>query len=447
MKIIKLTAENIKKLVAVEITPKGDVVRITGKNGAGKSSILDAIMWALGGADTIQSKPIREGESKAIVTLDLGDFIVVRRFTETGSYLDVKTKDGAKYPSPQSILDELVGRLSFDPLAFMRMSPAAQTEILRDLTGVDTRELDERFQIVYEERRDINRDGKGAIVVADQAAMKAPEADPGEEKSPQEVLARIQKAQDINTGNAERRREANEANLHVDNLALSVADMQEQLIEARNRVTEARVRLKKTEERVKKARERLVSAEEEAKLAVKVASSTQDVTLDPLRKELAGVEAHNQRTRAWSEFQACTERVRILRDKSGQLSEQLGALTKEKTTLLAGANMPIEGLAFSESTVTYNGIPMEQTSQAEQLRVSLAMAMAMNPKLRVIRITDASLLDSDSMDIVEEMAANEDFQIWLEMVDESGQVGIYIEDGQVAADNTVATTSSPGTKS
>ena len=73
MKIVKLAAENIKKLVAVEITPTGDVIRVTGKNGAGKTSVLDAIWWALGGEREIQSQPVRQGEKTAKVVLDLGE--------------------------------------------------------------------------------------------------------------------------------------------------------------------------------------------------------------------------------------------------------------------------------------------------------------------------------------------------------------------------------------
>src|SRR3990172_1148857 len=73
MKILKLTAENIKRLIAVEITPDGNLVQITGKNGNGKTSVLDAIWWALAGKKPIQSKPIRNGAHSAMITLVLGD--------------------------------------------------------------------------------------------------------------------------------------------------------------------------------------------------------------------------------------------------------------------------------------------------------------------------------------------------------------------------------------
>jgi DNA repair exonuclease SbcCD ATPase subunit len=82
MKIVNFKAENIKKLVAVEISPTDNTVIVTGKNGAGKSSVLDAIWWALSGTKHIQDKPIREGQTKAMIRLDLGTIIVERVFSE-----------------------------------------------------------------------------------------------------------------------------------------------------------------------------------------------------------------------------------------------------------------------------------------------------------------------------------------------------------------------------
>jgi hypothetical protein len=95
------------------------------------------------------------------------------------------------------------------------------------------------------------------------------------------------------------------------------------------------------------------------------------------------------------------------------------------------AKFPIEGLSFGEDGVLYNGVPFKQCSAAERLKVSMAMAMALNPKLRVIRILDGSLLDSTNMNLIQEMVKEKDYQVWIEVVDESGKVGITIEGGEV----------------
>src|SRR5438270_14102611 len=114
MKIVNLKAENIKKLVAVEISPSENTVIVTGKNGAGKSSVLDAIWWALSGTKHIQDKPIRDGQTKASIRLDLGTIIVERVFGEKGSSLKVMADNGARFPEPQPMLDNLLGAITFD---------------------------------------------------------------------------------------------------------------------------------------------------------------------------------------------------------------------------------------------------------------------------------------------------------------------------------------------
>jgi hypothetical protein len=119
--------------------------------------------------------------------------------------------------------------------------------------------------------------------------------------------------------------------------------------------------------------------------------------------------------------------------KQADLTVLIEALDDSKARAVAAAHMPIEGLAFDDEGVTYNGLPFRQCSASEQLRVSVAMCMAVNPTVRVIRITDGSLLDSDSLALIAEMAGANDFQVWCEVVDESGQLGITIEDGSVVA--------------
>ena len=106
---------------------------------------------------------------------------------------------------------------------------------------------------------------------------------------------------------------------------------------------------------------------------------------------------------------------------------------RAKQAAIDRSDLPIPGLGLVNEEVTYNGVPLAQASSAEQLRVSMAMAMAANPQIRVIRITDGSLLDSSNMALIAEMAAEADFQVWVERVDESGEVGVVIEDGGVKA--------------
>jgi len=136
-----LTAENVKRLVAVEISPTGNVQIIAGKNGAGKTSVLDSIWFALGGGPAAKgtTKPIRDGQDSARVTLDLGELRVTRTWTGGKSTLSVESAEGAVYGSPQKMLDALVGRLSFDPLAFAQQDERTQLASLLEAGRVAVR--------------------------------------------------------------------------------------------------------------------------------------------------------------------------------------------------------------------------------------------------------------------------------------------------------------------
>ncbi|KKK49922.1 hypothetical protein LCGC14_3130170, partial [marine sediment metagenome] len=136
MKIIKLQAENFKRLSVVEITPQGNLVQITGKNMSGKSSVLDSIWAALGGKEAVPGKAIRKGQKKAHVKLDLGEVIVTRSFTQKDSYLTVEGAEGSRHKEPQQVLDDLLG-FSFDPLRFSRQSNVAQYEAIREIANID----------------------------------------------------------------------------------------------------------------------------------------------------------------------------------------------------------------------------------------------------------------------------------------------------------------------
>src|SRR3990167_10791645 len=162
MKIIQLSAENVKKLKAVEITPEGNVVVIGGKNGQGKSSVLDSIEYVLAGKGSQCPRPVRDGEEKAVIVCTLDDLVVTRVIKTDGSNsLVVSSKDGAKYGSPQAMLDKLVGTLTFDPLAFSRMEPRKQLEVLKKLVGLDFSKEDIEINTLLQSRQNKMNEAKG----------------------------------------------------------------------------------------------------------------------------------------------------------------------------------------------------------------------------------------------------------------------------------------------
>lgn len=396
MKIISLTAENVKRLKAVEITPDGNVVTITGRNAQGKTSVLDAIWLALGGGPAAKgtTRPIRDGEAKASVTLDLGDFIVTRSWAGTKSALTVKSREGATFSGPQGVLDALVGRLSFDPLEFTRLSAREQTAALLDLVelDVDLDALTAERQAAYDERTEVGRRGKA---LGDTPAI-APGV-PDEEVSAGALVASIRAAE----AQRSKQREEREA------LGLALAKVKELEADLAN----------------------WRAAVESHQATVDAHGPLADV--DALEAELASVEDTNRAVRANANARDIAARKDALRAEYERLTGRIEAIDQAKSNALATATFPVDGLGFDDTGVTFQGVPFSQASSAEQIRVSLAMAMSLNPRLRVIRILDGSLLDADNLALIEQMAAEQDYQVWIERVSDPSETAVVIEDGEV----------------
>lgn len=415
LRIVQLRVNNLMRLYDVDITPTGDLVVISGKNGQGKTSLLNSIWFALGGgrATTDTPKPIRDGAAAAAVTVDLGTMKVTRTWTELGTQLQVESKDGAVFRSPQKMLDDLIGHLAFDPLEFANLKDKDQLAALLDLVELpfDPAALEAERAAVFAERTAINRDLKR--LEAQVAGMPRPAADvPKEEVQADEVP--------ISSLVDEYRAAVDQVEAH-DRQVLAYQ-------QATDRVAAARQEL-----------ERL-----EAELAALPTPSAGDdlPDVDACRAKIDDAEEHNKavrlaaeetnaQVRAAAEYRHFEQVLDQTREAALELTARLTATDKRKADALAAATMPIAGLSFDADGITYQDVPFKQASGAEQLRVSLAIAMALNPKLRVIRITDGSLLDADNMRLIEEMAGDKGFQVWIEVVGDDTAAGIVIEDGQV----------------
>lgn len=414
LRVVRLQAENVKRLKAVDITPEGPVVRITGANAQGKTSVLDAIWYALGGKDAQKDtpQPIRAGQDKARVVVDLGDLVVTRTWSAKDSSLKVENKEGLRFGSPQQLLDSLVGRLSFDPLAFARMKASDQAETLRTLTGLDLSEHDARRKAVYDERTGINRDVKS--LEAQLGALTAPtEALPTEEIRAKDLLQTLGEARSAAGLNRLEREKLDGMERELGDSTRRLEALEKELAAQRDRVASQR-------------------ATTDAQRAKVEALSDPDVAA--LETQLAEVEDTNRKIRAAAQYDDVQDRLGQVKTRAAELSAELERLDAERAQRIEDAEMPVAGLAFGDGCVTFQGLPFSQASSAEQLRVSLAMAMSLNPTLRVIRITDGSLLDSESMAIVQELAEGQGYQVWVECVAEGPGVGIYISDGSVVGD-------------
>lgn len=422
MKIVCLRAENYKRLTAVEIRPNGNVVEIAGKNGSGKSSTLDSIWAGIAGKAAIPSQPIRKGANEARIVLDLGELVVTRTFkAKDGSFttsIKVESADGGRFGSPQTVLDALMGELSFDPLAFTRMDAKAQFDALkRFVPGVDFEQIERLNKADFDKRTDLNRDAK---------RLRA-EAGPLPETAPAERIdesALAQQLEQAATHNAEIERERADRDRTEQMLARALSDasgLRARAAELRRQADELEANADGLE---RKAGEGKAIFDGLPPLANPIDAAT-------VRKNLDAAHAANVLFDQKDRHDDKIADAEIIEAQTAELTASMEKRNAEKLAAIAAAKMPIAGLGFGDEGITLNGVPFNQASDAEQLRASIAIAAAMNPRLKVIRVRDGSLLDEDSMTLLAEFCEANDVQCWIERVSSDGRVGFVLEDGHL----------------
>jgi energy-coupling factor transporter ATP-binding protein EcfA2 len=379
-------------------------VVVGGLNGQGKSSTLDAIWYALGGQRAMPSEPLRKGQTKGFsrLTLDSG-LVITRSITEAGTTLKVESADGAIYKTPQAMLDKMVGAIAFDPMAFSRMEPKRQLETLRSLVKLDTTALDIERSRTFEERTAINR----KIRELDDQRLGTPEVAgaPKREISASDLMDKLQKAEEAHRNHSAATREVNRLEQSI------TADLEE--IERRKACIKAsRLQLAKTQKAV--------------------VGELPDV--EALKRQITHMDATNAAVRQNQKRDELSLRIEKGQVIADGMTDRLEEIDKIKAKMIAEAKFPVAGLSFGENGVRFGDVPFEQCSSAEQTRVSVAMALAMNPELRVLLIRDGSLLDENNLRLVAEMAKEADAQVWIETVtSDAGKCAVIIEDGEVKA--------------
>ncbi len=460
MRILRFEADNIKRLSVVQITPQGSLITLTGKNKNGKSSVLDAIFYALGGAEHIPDEPLRRGADKGYVRLDLGDIIVERVFRKSGTTeLTVrdgtKRKSGAKdaelpkWGSPQEMLDGLLGRMSFDPLAFMKKKPREQFDELSRIAklSVDIDVLEAQNDSDFKKRTDINRDIKQLKARAE--AVKAPDVRP----DPVDESALVTELQNAAGHNADiEKRRANRENAavtvrekksHADAILArkptleaaaerDTAELESQIETLRKRIENRKRQLDSDLESDLREHNALMSQAEELERKLTIAEPLPElVDVATVRQRLDIAKGTNAEVALFDQRAKLLQELKESEAQADKLTQAMLDRDKQKADAIASAEMPIPGLSLDSGRVFFNGFPLDQASDAEQLRVSTAIGMAGNPEIRVMRIKEGGLLDDDGLKLLAELAEEKDWQMWLESVRSDDPMAIVMEDGMV----------------
>lgn len=410
LKIIELRGENFKKIKTIVIRPDDDLVLLTGKNAQGKSSAIDLVIAMLTKDRKWIPQPIRKGQAHADGRLDLGEFIVYCKWTEKGKYLKVTSREGLVYPSPQTMLDGFVGKLGFDVGKFFNMEEKEQTEVLMDLAKLDFTEVDNKIERLVITRRDQGQKVKLLSGGREEVEEGLPEK-----------LINISELQN-------RYDEAIQNNRTIQD---GITDHKAYGIRIENNVSTINA-LRGQIEDLKK--ENLELAEKGQKIKEWLEENP-SIDIEEMRGNISKNIAINEQIGARERNKEKDKNQKHELSIYEQLTTEITDLRKSKDTDLQQAKFPLPELKVTTEGTFFKDIPVKQLSSSENMKVAMSIGMASNEKFKVILVKDASLLDKENLKVIREMAKDGGYQVWLEMVSDTGEMGFYFVDGEIESIN------------
>lgn len=409
IKINKLELENVKKIKAVALTPSANGLTIIGGNNAqGKTSVLDAICWALGGNKYKPSNP--QNDASVIppnLNITLSNGLIVER---TGKNSTLKVTDPNGNKGGQQLLDEFIEQLAIDLPKFMESSSKDKANTLLQIIGVGDQLalLEKEEKELYNERLAIGR-------IADQKKKFAKEQEyyqdaPKDLVSPSEL---IQKQQEILAKNGENQRKRE-----------NVARIEQDVAFLNREVDSLRFKLEGKEEE-------LESALADLEIARKDAVDLIDESTEELEQSIANIDEINRKVRANLDKEKAEDEAREYERQYESLTCKITEVRDSKTELLKGAQLPLEGLSVEDGELTYNNQKWDNMSGAERLKVSTAIVRKLNPKCGFVLLDKLECMDMDTLNEFGRWLEDEGLQAIATRVSTGDECSIIIEDGYV----------------
>ncbi len=414
VKITQLEAENIKRIKAVRITPtENGLTVIGGRNNQGKTSVLDAIIWELGGDRYRPSNAQRDGSVlPPKIRLTLSNGIVVERSGKNG---DLKVTDSTGRKAGQQLLNSFVEQFALDMPKFIRAGSREKAATLLRIIGLEDQvnQLERRESDLYNQRRAVGQ-------IADQKKKYADEL-PGYPDAPSEPVSAydlIQEQQAIlarNGENQRKRERLNEITFEKHRIYDEIQRLEEQAADLAKRIQERKNAYEQT-------------ARDEA-TAQKDALDLMDESTEELETNLRNIEAVNAKVRVNQAKAAAEADAKEYSDQYEGLTAQIEDVRKQKRELLDNANLPLPGLSVENGELTYMGKAWDCMSGSDQLRVSAAIVRALNPKCGFILIDKLEQMDLETLREFGDWIASQGLQGIATRVSTGDECSIIIEDG------------------
>lgn len=414
MKINKLEIENVKRVKAVRIEPSANGLTIIGgKNNQGKTSVLDAIAWTLGGERYRPSQPVREGSTiPPNLKIVMNNGLVVER---KGKNSSLKVTDPSGQKAGQQLLDGFVEQLALNLPKFMEGSSKEKANTLLQIIGVGPQlvELERQEKEMFNERTYIGR-------TADQKEKYAKEQPyfPDVPSTPISASELIRQQQEILARNGENQRKR---------------ERRHQLEQEYQKVTEQIQALLQEQSRL----------EEDLKVARESAEDLVDQSTAELEQNIADIEETNRKVRANLDKDKAEEDAKDYRAQYNALTTRIEAVREQKIELLKGADLPLPGLSVEEGELIYNGQEWDNMSGSEQLRVSTAIVRRLNPDCGFVLLDKLEQMDLDTLQEFGKWLEQEGLQAIATRVSTGDECSIIIEDGYVSGQDMPAAPEPP----
>lgn len=412
VKINKLEIENVKRVKAVTIEPTSNGLTILGgNNNQGKTSVLDAIAWALGGNKYKPSKPTRDGSmNPPTLRLELSNGLIVER---KGKNSDLKVTDPSGQKAGQQLLDSFVEELALNLPKFIESSSKDKANTLLQIIGVGEKlwELDRKEEQLYNERRTIGQ-------IADQKKKYAAEQ-PQYPEAPNELVSiadLIHEQQEILARNGENAKKRQNRENIVNSLHLSEA------------------RLKQLKEQLAQEEATHESLMSDYIAANKSIEDLVDESTDEIESSIANIEEINRKVRANLDKEKAEEDAKQYSSQYDNLSKQIQDVRDERTSLLDSADLPLPGLSVEDGELVFEGQKWDNMSGSQQLRVATAIVRKLKPECGFVLLDKLEQMDIPTLTEFGKWLESEGLQAIATRVSSGEECQIIIEDGYVVSD-------------
>ncbi len=409
IKINKLEIENVKRVKAVKIEPTANGLTIVGgKNNQGKTSVLDAISWALGGNSYRPSQAQRDGSViPPTINMTLSNGLVVER---KGKNSDLKVIDPSGQKGGQQLLNEFVEQLALDLPKFMNSNNKEKANTLLQIIGVGNQlaELEIKEKEVYNRRHTIGQ-------IADQKAKFAKEQlyYPDAPKEPISASDLIKQQQDILARNGEnvmKRQRVRELQSQTSLLNSQIAELQRQLEELQEKYNAALADLE---------------------IAFKSSQDLHDESTEELERNIQNIEEINVKVRANLDKDKAEEDALDYADQYSLLTRDLENVRQAKIDLLKGADLPLPGLSVVDGELIYHSDKWDCMSGSDQLKVATAIVRKLNPKCGFVLLDKLEQMDLDTLKEFGQWLEQEGLQAIATRVSTGPECSILVQEGYV----------------